>query len=230
MFTIIRFTPQARWYYPKSVDLGILANSKDYIEHTSMPVPLGCSRIGGPIVDLPKVITYPNNMFFAAQLNLNDFSKFDAFDLLPRSGFLYFFIGGYGDSGRVFFTDVTAEDLTRVVKEHEQWFWDGCLIDGIYNEEEDLKSRYSEDWSDEDEDEDIGWDCFAGSEKSKIYGIYTHCQKDEEEILEITNSDNILLLQIGSDFTSEGVWSVLIKRKDLENRRFDNCKFEWGQS
>ena len=74
------------------------------------------------------------------------------------------------------------------------------------------------------------WDCFVGGKKSKVYGIYTHCQYDMDRIMDITHSDRVLLLQIGEDFTDEGIFSVLIPREDLRRRRFDDCEFEWGQS
>ena len=81
------------------------------------------------------------------------------------------------------------------------------------------------------EDEgDTGWDYFTGSENSKVFGIYTHCQLEQAEIEEITFSSNILLLQIGEDFTEAGVLSVLIERDDLKNLVFDNCEFVWSQS
>ena len=36
------------------------------------------------------------------------------------------------------------------------------------------------------------WDYFEGSETSKIFGIFTHCQYQEENILEVVNSDKII--------------------------------------
>jgi uncharacterized protein YwqG len=75
------------------------------------------------------------------------------------------------------------------------------------------------------------WDETAGSEKSKIFGIFTHCQYSQEEIEEIVFSDRVLLLQVGeNEFNDEGVFSVLIDINDLRRRIFDNCEFAWGQS
>ena len=75
------------------------------------------------------------------------------------------------------------------------------------------------------------WDYFAGSDKSKIFGIYTHCQYRQDEIERITFSDRVLLLQVGENgFNDEGVFSVTIDRIDLKNLNFDNCDFAWGQS
>jgi uncharacterized protein YwqG len=236
MFKTIRFTPNTEWYYPKSIELGVLENAKNYVEHTQIDFQSTCSRIGGPIIDLPKKLQYPKDMFFVAQLNLVEFAQHDSLSLLPKSGFLYFFINGDGDDGSVCYADVSERELIREVKEHDGWFWDGCLINSIFVEEEDFDARYIQDDEEDDESENevekgMVWDYFAGSEKSKIYGIYTHCQKQEEEIREIsTDSNNVLLLQIGEDFTGEGVWSVLINRDDLLSKKFERCKFEWGQS
>ena len=224
MYQYIDFTACEEWYYPKSVELGILEDSKNYVDHTQINISMGTSRIGGPIIDFPKGEKLPSKMKFAAQLDLKLFSESDIFSLLPKTGFLYFFIGGYGDEGSVFYFDVESKDLERHIVEHESWFWDGCLVDKVSNSTEDFDSRYYE------EDGEVEWDYFAGSKSSKIYGIYTHCQKGEEEIKQITESDKILLLQVGENFTDEGVWSVLIDRNDLENKQFENCKFEWGQS
>jgi len=225
MFNIIRFTPSNTWYYPASVELGNLANTKLYVPHTEIHIPLGASRVGGPAWDVPALFAPPSDMQFAAQLKLEDFSAFDSGNLLPRSGFLYFFIGGYGNEGKVIFADCATSDLECKIIEHEKWFWDGSLIENIFAEAESLESRYVDGPGHEKE-----WDDFAGVEKSKIYGIYTHCQMDEKEILSITNSSRLLLLQIGEDFTGEGVWSVLIEKADLKNRDFSCCTFEWGQS
>lgn len=229
-YKLIRFTPETKWYYPKSVDLGILADTKSYVDHANVNFSPDRSRIGGPIVDLPDHISYPDGMQFVAQLNLNEYSKHDPLGLLPKSGFLYFFIGGYGNEGAVYYADVKADDLIRVVKEHDKWFWDGCLVKTICQEEESFAERYSKADADSEGEAKFEWDYFAGTEKSKIYGIYTHCQKHEGTIKRITKSDKTLLLQIGSDFTDSGVWSVLIKTSDLKKRDFSNCTFEWGQS
>lgn len=224
-FEIIRFTPSEARYYPKSVELGILAGTKGYIDHTRMEIDMGASRVGGPLIDFPQGERLPKNLQFAALLELGEFSRHDPMNLLPKSGFLYFFIGGYGDKGKVLYFDVKRDGLERVTREHDKWLWDGCLVKDIFRDTESFDSRYFE-----DPDEGIVWDYFAGSEYSKIYGIYTHCQKDESEIRKITGSSAVLLLQLGEDFTEEGVWSVLIKRSDLIRCRFGRCEFEWGQS
>lgn len=225
MFQIIRLTPSNNWYYPESLELGKLAGTKSYTPHTKMSFPLGASRLGGPIADLPEKMQIPTGMHFAALLNLHAITKHDLVGLLPNTGYLFFFIGGYGDEGAVIYSDCDSSKLHRHFFDHDKWFWDGCLIEKSTSEIEDLSSRYID-----VPGEGRQWDAFAGSEMSKIYGIYTHCQKSESEIIEISSSSKILLLQIGEDYTGEGVWSVLIEKVDLTNRNFSNCSFDWGQS
>ncbi|NML40044.1 DUF1963 domain-containing protein [Chitinophaga sp. G-6-1-13] len=68
-------------------------------------VPIGGSRIGGT-PDLPEHISWPvdnkgNPLSFIAQLNLSEVKSFDTHQVLPGSGYLYFFydadqaMGGY---------------------------------------------------------------------------------------------------------------------------------------
>ena len=72
---------------------------------------------------------------------------------------------------------------------------------------------------------------FGNKWGSKIFGIYTYCQYEQDEIEEITFSDKIILLQIGENgFNDEGVFCVTIPKEDLKKLNFDNCEFAWGQS
>jgi uncharacterized protein YwqG len=186
-------------------------------------------------VDLPLGVEYPAGLRFAAQLDLASFSPHDKTGLLPKTGQLLFFADIVGEAGKVIYADVPNDQLMRVVQDHEDNFYLGVLIDQVFTSTETLQSRYR-DPDDEEEAEDANedgklWDYFAGSEKSKIFGIYTHCQLEEEEILEILESDKMLLLQIGEGgFNDEGVFSVLIDREDLAKKDFSNCSFAWGQS
>jgi hypothetical protein len=43
-------------------------------------------------------------------------------------------------------------------------------------------------------------------------------------------SDKVLLSQIEEDFNGSGALNAKILKKDLLNRGFLNCIFEWGQS
>lgn len=190
-----------------------------------MDIPLGKSRYGGCAVDLPKGMSYPQGMRFAAQLDLAEFAPFDQTGLLPATGQLIVFADIMEEECEVIYTDAPNNELERRIVEHEDEFWDGVLVDEIFAETEAWQERYVEE---EDGEE---WDDFAGTEKSKIFGIYTNCQVREDEIEEIMASGKIVLLQIGEDgFNDEGVLSVLIDKDDLKNRNFKNCEFVWVQS
>jgi len=193
-YEYIGFYPADEWYYPKSIELGNLKDVKKYIEHDKIDIPLGKSRIGGPIVDLPNDVDYPKNLFFTAQLNLEEFDFCYFNDYLPQKGFLYFFIGGYGNTGKVIYSDCSRNKLVRVIIEHDNWFFDGCLIQNIYLGKESVNDRYDEEWG--SVDGKYGWNPFAGSNMSKIFGIFTNCQYAEEDIKTELVSDKLLLLQI----------------------------------
>lgn len=234
IFEIISFTADSRQYYPASMKYESWM-PENYVKHTEIEIPLGHSRYGGPVVDLPSGIEYPKGLRFAAQLDLSKFSPFDKSGLLPKTGQLIFFADIMNDTGKVIYTDVSNDKLVRITNEHEDNFFSGVLIDKIFADTETLEERFREP-EDEDEEEEANedgkiWDYFLGSDKSKIFGIYTHCQYGQEEIEEITFSDKILLLQIGENgFNDEGVFSVTIPREDLKKLDFDNCEFTWGQS
>ncbi|MBE8715535.1 DUF1963 domain-containing protein [Sphingobacterium hungaricum] len=232
VFEIIRFTADKRQYYPASMEHESWM-PENYVKHTEIEIPLGHSRYGGPVVDLPNGVEYPQDLQFAGQLDLSKFSAFDKSGLLPKTGQLIFFADLMEEKGKVIYADVPNEKLVRITREHEDNFYSGVLVDQIIAETETLEERFKEpEYDDEDVDEDGQvWDYFLGTEKSKIFGIYTHCQYSQEEIEEITFSDTILLLQIGENgFNDDGVFSVTIPKEDLKNLNFENCKFEWGQS
>ncbi|WP_425448827.1 DUF1963 domain-containing protein [Dethiothermospora halolimnae] len=222
-YKIIRFTPDATKYEAKSI------SDFDYaVDYNEVDIPMGKSRIGGPVVDLPKNVEYPTELYFVAQINLNEFKDYFINDYLPNKGFLYFFCDDYMENGRVIYSESTVAELKRVVKEHDNQFFQGCLVKDIYIERENINERYDEEWA--KEGEKVGWNPFIGFEKSKLFGLYNNCQYEEEEIKEELSSTKILLLQIGEDFTEEGILSVRIEEKDLLNRKFQNCIFEWSQS
>lgn len=206
-----------------------------YVKHTEIEIALGQSRYGGPVIDLPKGVDHPENFRFAGQFDLSKFSPFDKSGLLPKTGQLIFFADLISDTGKVMYADVPNESLTRKFIEHQDHFFLGVLVDKIFEDTETFSERFREP-EDEWEREYVNkngklWDNFAGSNKSKMFGIYTHCQLGQEKIEEITFSDKILLLQIGQNgFNDEGVFSVTISKNDLMNRNFDNCEFSWGQS
>ncbi|MEI5986023.1 DUF1963 domain-containing protein [Sphingobacterium sp. PU5-4] len=294
-FDIISFTADDREYYPASMGRQNWMSDKN-VKQTDIDIALGQSRYGGPVVDLPIGIEYPEGLRFAAQLDLAAFSPFDKTGLLPKKGQLIFFADIRNDIGKVIYADIPNEELIRVTKEHEEDFFSGVLIDQIFADTETFEERYGEeeddydddDFEDDDDDfeedlddeeeldkdeldedeldedelddeeeldeedldeeeldedefddeeeideedefddeEELEWNYFAGAERSKIFGIYTNCQLQEEEIEEITFSDKLVLLQVGENgFNDEGVFSVLIPKEDLKNLNFENCEF-----
>ena len=89
-YNIIQFTGQNRRYYGDSVVMSeaVLARG-NYMKMSEMDIPLGQSRYGGPLVDLPPGETYPDRLLFAAQLDLSVFSLHDSSGLLPTTGRLF---------------------------------------------------------------------------------------------------------------------------------------------
>lgn len=235
-FDIIRFTPDYHAYHAVLIDMSYnKSNAGKYLKHTEIHIPMGVSRYGGPVVDMPPGIDYPENLLFAAQLDLSQFAPFDKSGLLPKSGQLIFFADIRKDTGRVIYADIPNNQLIRTIKEHDQDFFLGNIIAKIYSDTETLEERFIDsddpDYSNMKNAEGKIWDDFAGREKSKIFGIYTDCQLGQEEIEEITFSSKVLLIQIGEDgFNDEGVFSVLIEKDDLKERNFDNCILRWSQS
>lgn len=236
IYDIIEFTPADKHYYGDSVEMpDILLEDELRVKASEVDIPLGHSRYGGPVADLPKGFIPPEDMCFAAQLDLKEIAPFDKSGLLPKTGHLFFFADIFNETGKVIYADVNNNELVRVINDHEDNFYEGVLIDKIFASTESLSSRYRDPEFDE-EKEDANkdgkiWEYFAGTNRSKIFGIYTHCQLQEEEILDILHSNKILLLQIGENgFNDDGVFSVLIDKNELKNKNFDNCSFAWGQS
>lgn len=235
-FDIIELRPATKHYYGDSLKMPeILLEDGLLVKASALDIPLGHSRYGGPIADLPKDYPYPDDLRFAAQLDLKQIAPHDQSGLLPKTGHLFFFADIMEERGLVAYANIDNIELIRVVKDHEDNFFEGVLIKEVFANTEKLSSRYRlPEYEDEEEDanaEGLLWDYFEGSETSKIFGIFTHCQAQEEQILEVVNSDKVVLLQIGENgFNDEGVFSVLIDKNDLQNLNFSNCEFHWGQS
>lgn len=224
-YEIIRFSPSGVNYKPKSLELDFLDES--FVNYDEVEIPMGKSRIGGPVVDLPKDIEYPEGMYLAAQLNFEEISKLDDDNIYPSKGYLYVFVDDYLN-GQVLYSDCKTSQLHREIREHDSQFFFGMLVDKFYKDTETLEEKYSAEWA--DKGEDLGWDYFSGFEKSKLGGMYNDCQMEKEEVYYIMSGSKVLLLQIGEDFTDEGILNVLIDEEDLKNRRFDQCTVEWSQS
>jgi len=231
-FDIVRFTGTGVRYFGATIDMPpmLLASGK-YKPHTQVHIPLGCSRYGGPVMDLPGGLSPPDGLRFAAQIDLSHVAPLDRTGLLPRQGHLFFF-ANLEDEGQVIYSDGPTDQLVRQVHEHTDHFFSGMCIEKFEADTETIAERFTYMPNEDDADtHGMVWDYFAGSNKSKIFGIYTHCQLQQTEIEAITFSDQVLLLQVGeNDFNDEGVFSVLIPRDDLLKRDFSRCKFAWGQS
>src|SRR5215203_3917571 len=123
-FDIISFTAGKTLYYGASVDLPqILLETGQYTRHTDIEIPIGHSRYGGPVVDLPPGVDYPKGLLFAAQLDLSKFSPFDKSGLLPASGQLIFFANIRNHTGKVIYVDFPTRNLVRHIKQHDDDFF-----------------------------------------------------------------------------------------------------------
>ena len=214
-------------------------NEKDHFEFPEN-VALGTSRIGGHCLDVPPKFEYPGGCFMA-QIDLEALARISTSNLLPQTGFLFFFIDSSWREGLVQYYDCHRNTLERVSIFNEElpelWF-NGTLEDGVVIKEmklaiEDVEDRFKEITYDEDENEDDydledRWDSFGGMQQSKMFGFYANCQFSMEETLEVIKSDTEVLLQIGEDYTNEGSFTVLIDKEDLRSNSFEKAKFEWS--
>jgi len=254
-FNKITLIPSKKRYYPASVNLGRL-DKGNYIKHTDIDIPMGKSRYGGPIADLPTGVRCPKGMYFAGQLDLNEIARFDTESRLPTSGHLIFF-ANIRDECHVVYSDTPNDSLQRVITEHEEQFWDGVLIEDMKSEVEsmtdcyrepeeyeldcyeceedfrtcDCNSEYNEVTLDQVTADGEIWNDFAGAEQSKMFGFFNHCQWTKKEVEEVVFSDKVVLLQIGEKgFTEAGVFIILIDKEALKNKDFSACTYYWSQS
>jgi len=189
-------------------------------------IPMGHSRIGGPIIDLPPDFEHPADLYFIAQLDLAWLTHETKQKLLPDHGFLFFFYNclitdDVREVGLVHYFPGTSQQLRRIVREHESWFWEGTTLTECTIAQEELKSRF----------DDEGWKYFEGMGKTKIDGLPSNPQWCDDEIEEaLDNGKKMLLLQVGEDVTNEGCLHFFIKRSDLVGRNFDSCDAVWGQT
>ena len=140
-FQVISLIPEEKRYYPSSFDLGILDNG-NYIKHEEIEIPLGKSRYGGPIIDLPPDVEHPEKLRFVCQLDLKAISKHDKTDLLPKTGQLIIFCDIITDKGKIFYSKTNNEDLKRIIIQHDDNFWDGVIIQEVKSEIEKLNDRF----------------------------------------------------------------------------------------
>jgi len=186
---------------------------------------LGLSRVGGGVVDLPPGVDFPANHTFVAQLDMAVFSQHDPLDLLPKRGQIYVFISDEDGPGIVFYSDVENNQLVRTGRWCSGWFCQGMDIKNIRSSTETLESRYRL-----EEDGTREWDYFAGGRRSKIFGLFTSCHWDEDYVLQLVREEEVVLLQIGEDYTGEGVCTVFMSLEDLKKRDFSRVIVCWNQS
>ena len=147
---------------------------------------------------------------------------------LCKDGMLYFFQSPfnidnhYYDFGKVIYSDnmnLVRKNLSTINKD---MILNYSLKD-ICNIKEKFSDRYYE-----DEGRTI-YSGFKNQELNKIYGFYTDCQMQEEEIKKVSKK-YIVLLQIGSELYGEGVTTFLITEEDLKNKNFNNIIYKYVQS
>lgn len=256
-FDIIELIADNKRYYPNSMKREWWMGD-NWVQTKDINIPLGQSRYGGCVIDLPDGIKIPDDMRFAGQLDLAIVSQFDVSNRLPKTGQLLFFANIIEGTGKVIYCDVPNNQLKRITACHDDNFFSGVLIKEFETSQEKLVDYYKsldegelECWgcdeniltcecqSEEKQnhiislelnDEGKSWGYFEGYEKSKFFGVYANCQSTANERLKIMD-DYIVLFQIGENgFNDEGVFNVLITEEDLNNHNFDNCELEWVQS
>lgn len=169
IFNIIAIEPGEKEYYPSQEEINSFKEYwtedelKTKVVYTDMEIPLGHSRYGGPVIDVPKDGVFPidrskfdypkndiakdgfdaNYMRFVAQLDLSRISPFDKEDVLPKRGQLYFFADIYNEKCQVFYIDVRNEELERIVVKHEDNFYSGRLMKKFTAEQESFEDHLS---------------------------------------------------------------------------------------
>lgn len=187
---------------------------------------IGETRFFSDTIDIPDNIEFPDYLEFVGQLNLDEISKYDPYNLLPKTGTLYFFQSplfynnvSY-DFGKVIYVDSNNNFTRKNIKSTE----DSPIINlGIRNIKEDIE-KFSDRYKNGNQ-----YSFFAKEELNKIYGFFTDCQKDPEDIKKISNK-YIVLLQLGSEVYGEGVTTFLISKEDLKNKNFEKIIFRYAQS
>lgn len=212
-----------------------------YIPNESNPlefpenIPLGKTRIGGHCLDIPPDFEYPGDCFMG-QLNFKELSALDAEGILPKSGFLYLFIDILHRGGKALYFDCAASDLERVsiYNEEHTFLWQngtfemGMLIDKCTNKDETLNDYYNTEDAAEELSEEFSWNNQAALEYTKVLGLYNNPSLSPDELMKIWSSNKIVLLQIGEDYSPNGIFNVLIDKEDLLNLNFNKVEIQWA--
>lgn len=170
--------------------------------------PIDQSLIGG-LPALPTGMEWPNDkngipLSFIAQLRLKDVKPFDTYDLLPDSGYLYFFydsdrgMGGYSPDERHLFkviyfdgevdglmaVDDYPENMTEMVKYHPCKLSFSNEISMPYKWD---KKVYS--FLNEEEKDTYGMKVWRGGRINRTLGHADNLQGTMETICQIVNSE-----------------------------------------
>lgn len=187
---------------------------------------VGETRFFSDTIDIGDNVKLPKYLELVGQVNLGEVSSYDPYEYLPKKGMLYFFQSPtfVGDNFYHFGYVIYSEDenLHRENYPNNETVLN-LGIDDIKKDKEDFDTRYvlSEGIKE--------YSSFKNEELNKIYGFYTDCQMDEEEIKQVS-SKYIILLQLGSTIYGEGVTTFLIKKEDLIKRDFSHIIYNYVQS
>lgn len=64
---------------------------------------------------------------------------------------------------------------------------------------------------------------------NKLYGFYTDCQMNENDIKKVSKK-YIVLLQLGTDIYGDDITTFLILEDDLRNKNFENIIYMYSQT
>jgi len=188
---------------------------------------LGASRFFSDTIDIADDIEIPKALEFVGQLNLEELAPYHSNNLLPKSGILYFFQSPifvedhYYKHGKVIYSNNSNLKRKPIeVPKDNQEVYVNFSLNHIKSDIEKFDNRYNG---------NMEYNSFKGEELNKIFGFYTDCQMDEEDIRKVSQK-YIVLLQLGSDVYGEGVTSYLITEEDLKKKNFDNIIYTYVQS
>lgn len=201
-----------------------------------IPIPIafssllpGSSRLGG-IPDLPEGMKWPTNetrpLTFLAQINLAEATRFDGENLLPKSGWLAFFIdmefeGLPSDLSacKVLYFDVPLTKLSRTESPEETIVFNPCLLSmkQNYNLKDDaMELVYATDFP----EDDIFYSYLKIQDKILTEDQHRHLLLGYAETLQSPIEEGIDLGQEGKDWT-------LLLQLDTDQA---GPGFEWGDS
>ncbi len=174
---------------------------------------IGESRVLSRYIDIPENVEFPNELEFLAQINLNELSKCDNKNILPKKGNLYFFQGPVIDETYYECGKVLYSDDNNLVRKDAFVYNDDMVLELGINNITTIQETYSED----------------NEKDNKIFGIYSDPQLAEKDILKVSN-EYLVLLQLGWDIYGEGVITFLIKEEDLIKKDFSKVIYTYSQT